>query len=313
MLLPDEAPKLRRGLALYRPQKWLAGIVVRFIRSAPFGSRILPHWKGDDRSSGPLSEILDQLKGDLNGLLLGNPLQEERRAILLIDTVSQGGLIVKLGTTPPAIAKIQREGDFIQECHKKGWMMPEIHHFWKEENWSAFAMNFHEAPARLSQSVLGRLFKSWAADGRVCALGEYAGWKDLRSVMVECQVDSMTLQELEELELRQTLRHGDFAPWNLLGSDDDEELTVIDWEFGEVDSIPGLDLVHYLIVPALLVDGLAPLDALEAARASLQNEPVFQELMMLWGWRERIDLLLKVYFYSMKGELEGFDELARAV
>ena len=313
MALPDDARNFRRGLALYRPQKWLAGMVVRLLRIAPFGSRILPHWKGDHLSSGPLSEILDHLEGDLNGLLLGNPLQESRRAILLTDTGSQGQLIVKLGTTPLAIAKIEREGDFIQACDKKGWMMPEIHYFWKEENWSAFAMTFHEAPAKLSRSVLGRLFRKWAADGRVCALADYAEWKDLRSVMVECQVDSMTLQEMEELELRQTLRHGDFAPWNLLGSGADEELTVIDWEFGEVDSIPGLDLVHYLIVPALLVDGLAPFAALESARASLQNERGLQELMMLWGWRDRIDLLLKVYCYSMKGELEGFDDLARMV
>jgi hypothetical protein len=313
MILPDESRKMRRGLALYRPQKWLAGMMVRVIGSAPFGSRMLPRWKGDHLSSGPVSEILGHLKGELDGLLLGNPLQDERRAILLTDTASRGRLIVKLGTTPPAIAKIRREGDFLKSHYNEGWMMPEIHHSWTEENWSAFAMTFQGAPAAPSQSGLCRLFKMWAADGRVCALGDFAGWKDLHSVMVECQVDTTTLQELQELELRQTLRHGDFAPWNLLGPGNGGELTVIDWEFGEVDSIPGLDLVHYLIIPAILVDGLAPLAALEAARASLQNEPGFQELMMLWGWRDRIDLLLKIYCYSMKGELEGFDELARAV
>ena len=46
----------------------------------------------------------------------------------------------------------------------------------------------------------------------------------------------------------------DFGPWNLLVTPD-SELAVLDWESGEVEGLPGLDLLYYLAYASFNVDG----------------------------------------------------------
>jgi hypothetical protein len=46
----------------------------------------------------------------------------------------------------------------------------------------------------------------------------------------------------------------DFGPWNLLVTSS-SELAVLDWESGEVEGLPGLDLLYYLAYASFNVDG----------------------------------------------------------
>jgi hypothetical protein len=45
----------------------------------------------------------------------------------------------------------------------------------------------------------------------------------------------------------------DFGPWNVLVGPDDA-LAVLDWESGEVDGLPGLDLLYFLAYTSFSVD-----------------------------------------------------------
>lgn len=57
---------------------------------------------------------------------------------------------------------------------------------------------------------------------------------------------------------RESLVHGDFAPWNArkVGT----RLVMIDWEYGVERGISGLDLLHHHANTRLLLDGIAPSD-----------------------------------------------------
>jgi len=47
------------------------------------------------------------------------------------------------------------------------------------------------------------------------------------------------------------IEHGDFAPWNLLQTENG--LCAIDWEDGRLEGFPGVDLVHYIIQTGALM------------------------------------------------------------
>jgi hypothetical protein len=313
LVLPDSPGGVRKGLRLYRPQRALAALMVRLVGAVPFGMRLLRRWQADLRAGGPVSEIVEKLEGSLAGVLLGNPKQEERRAILLIDTKGGTRKVVKVGTTPAAIEKIRREMSFLRENAWGARMIPQVESLYSGEDWAAFEMAFQDSPKVLSRSELCDLFRVWISDSVVRPLEEFEEWQDLRAVIVSHETGEGEVARWDTMKLRKSIRHGDFAPWNILGSEQGDQATVIDWEFGRVGSLPGLDLVHYLFIPAILVDGMTAIKALDFVRELLQSDPEFRQLLDEWGWHERVDLLLKTYFYAMKGELENFSEMARAV
>ncbi|MFC1772732.1 glycosyltransferase [Pseudomonadota bacterium] len=70
--------------------------------------------------------------------------------------------------------------------------------------------------------------------------------------------------------------HGDFAPWNVLRSDQNDSLFVIDWEYFDTETPALMDLFHYVYMPMRLVAGKAPLyvvnELIELAQSSCVSE-----------------------------------------
>src|SRR5262249_49195183 len=67
------------------------------------------------------------------------------------------------------------------------------------------------------------------------------------------QLRTLGLEKLFGYLLHPTIQHGDFAPWNIKISPQGI-WTVLDWERGELEGIPGWDWFHYIIQPAILVE-----------------------------------------------------------
>lgn len=313
LVLPDSPDQVRIGLGLYRPQKAIAAMMVRVIRLMPFGLRFLPRWQGELRKGGPAREVLDEMDGSLTAVLLGNPRQAERRAVFLIENEKGRHSVAKVGTSPAAVAKIRCEISFLEANAGLARMIPKIEAVSSGEGWLAFVIAYQNQRRDLSHAEICDLFRGWIAGGKASSLDDFEEWEDLKSLIESNEADGRGVNGWDQLQLKKSIRHGDFAPWNILGSERDGEAVVIDWEFGRVDSFPGLDLVHYLYIPAILVGGMEPLRALDYVREVLQDDAGFRELLKEWGWNEKVDLLLKTYFYSMRGELENFKEMARAV
>jgi thiamine kinase-like enzyme len=68
------------------------------------------------------------------------------------------------------------------------------------------------------------------------------------------------------------VRHGDFAPWNLLGGSDGK-LRAIDWEYGSPKGFPYLDLAHYILQVAALIYRWSPSKALHYTIHYLTDQP----------------------------------------
>jgi thiamine kinase-like enzyme len=61
------------------------------------------------------------------------------------------------------------------------------------------------------------------------------------------------------------------APWNMLRLDDGR-LVAIDWEYGRVDGLPGLDLAQFVLQVAMLIERSAPASGLLRAAALLERD-----------------------------------------
>lgn len=59
--------------------------------------------------------------------------------------------------------------------------------------------------------------------------------------------------------------HGDFAPWNLLAGDG--RVVAIDWEYGALDGMPGLDLAYWRLQADALLGRRKPAEARRRAAA----------------------------------------------
>jgi hypothetical protein len=71
------------------------------------------------------------------------------------------------------------------------------------------------------------------------------------------------------------LFHGDFAPWNIKVSDKGV-WTVLDWERGQTNGVPGWDWFHFVIQPAILVERL-PMPKLVEKVEKLLRSYLFRE------------------------------------
>ena len=79
-----------------------------------------------------------------------------------------------------------------------------------------------------------------------------------------------------------TIRHGDFARWNLLRTAD-ESLMVLDWEWGAARGMPGIDLIHYFAQDARLVRKLSPTAVVVSVLESLKH-PQCKAYLQRTGW-----------------------------
>lgn len=91
------------------------------------------------------------------------------------------------------------------------------------------------------------------------------------------------------LRLRPSLRHGDFAPWNLLPCPNGG-LKVVDWESGHREDVPGFDLVHYLLQEEFLVHRSA-FPAAQGRILQRMHAPLAAEYLTASGWGGVEDIL----------------------
>ena len=82
---------------------------------------------------------------------------------------------------------------------------------------------------------------------------------------------AMHLDVLSKRSWPLVVQHGDLAPWNMLRLDDGR-LVAIDWEYGRVDGLPGLDLAQFVLQVAMLIERSAPASGLLRAAALLERD-----------------------------------------
>lgn len=94
------------------------------------------------------------------------------------------------------------------------------------------------------------------------------------------------------------VQHGDLTPWNVL-RDADGALRAVDWEYGDLEGLPHLDLTHLLIQVSVLVYRWSPRKATEFAVACLAGGG-------LGGTEARAMVRLAAYDVHLKHREDGF-------
>ena len=268
--LPAEPAAFVRTLALYRPQKILARLWVRLIRTlhrAGLQGMPLKKWSWPGAKQRSLF---------CPGVLLGNPNHTVARAIFLL---KEKGLWVvgKFIPDPQHQDMLSREEDLLRVASRVGGHAPECLG-WKPCGQGGALWTRWLEPRTGNPALRDRIqiLQDWLLEKTPRPLTEYPAWKTTGPG------EKTPAHVGAALRLRPSLRHGDFAPWNLLKNPSGTWVAV-DWEEGCAEDAPGLDLVHDLLQEAFLIRrapfGKAAVNILKTLR-----QPLVAHYLSTCGW-----------------------------
>ena len=206
------------------------------------------------------------------GVLAGNPAHNTQRfIILLFDQEQHPVSIVKAGLTESAKLLIEKEQRFLSTVPPSATGIPKLRATFPGDRVKAFAMDFVDGGSPRSHDVhqIPAVLTSWISNSQI-ALSETPAWQQLESGSWLVPVYP-AVRQLRERNVRASIQHGDFAPWNIKALRKGS-WTVIDWERGTLSGIPGWDWFHYIIQTAILVEHKPAEEITKRIEALVQSE-----------------------------------------
>ncbi|MDA7901182.1 hypothetical protein N9B06_00545 [bacterium] len=292
LVFKNKSGELLKGLSLYQGQSLVARVALRMIKITAVFTRsfwFLPIYSPS--RDGVVKDLLSHRPGGVVSVLLGNPAHESRRAIIWVRQ-SQGDEIVwKVGISEEARGLIAKEAAVLASLAGGGLEIPKSLDFLQKEGYTALCIPF----------IRGNSC-SWEDRVQIATL--LSGWLEARSSPAPVELDlgrlSSKLGAVPSLFLTPAIQHGDFAAWNVLKTSSGE-LSVIDWEMGKKNGIPGWDLVHWLIQEARLVKKCSPAEVCQRVGEQLLD-PAFSEYLGQAGWGSATDWLLGSYLVHFEND-----------
>lgn len=163
-----------------------------------------------------------------------------------------------------------------------------------------------------SQEALASL-NSWFRDLPPRGISEFDEWPSIDRALNSFQEGNAIIDVLDSIKLRPAVRHGDFARWNLLRNPDGS-ISAIDWEWGHPEGMPGLDLVHYFLQDARLVNRLPGSQAIEAAAIQLRTAECSRHLADSgWPADPLLPIIASLAYKQGAGHQENTEILNAAV
>jgi hypothetical protein len=126
------------------------------------------------------------------------------------------------------------------------------------------------------------LLNSWIGTRPSQPVTEFPEWPAIESSLSGCEIGSAALKRLATESLRPVICHGDFARWNLMRRKNGS-LIVLDWEWGHDNGLPGVDLIHYFLQDARLVQRMRPASSIEQTLTELRSEAC-RSYLQKTGW-----------------------------
>ncbi|MES2995289.1 MAG: hypothetical protein V4733_00600 [Verrucomicrobiota bacterium] len=127
-----------------------------------------------------------------------------------------------------------------------------------------------------------QLLERWILPGEPMSATTFDEWKSIAAALSNFKGGDHALNHISERLLQPVVRHGDFARWNLLRQSDGS-LLALDWEWGGLNGMPGLDLVHFFLQEARLVKRQNPTAAIETTIRELDH-PACRDYLSRTGW-----------------------------
>ena len=152
------------------------------------------------------------------------------------------------------------------------------------------------------------LLAGWLLDEPLSLLEKFSEWAKIKEALSDRPHGAKLLEDLGAIEVNPAIRHGDFAPWNLIRNEEDEILA-LDWEWGVARGVPGFDLIHYLTQDMRLVQRLAPREIVAAVETTLKTEPYSTYLQQSgWGNSHR-ELFIAALAFSLGSNFQGSETI----
>jgi len=257
LFLPPGKREALSGLTLYPAQSTRARLAKKLLEIAlrvglrPGLERVQFEVAVEDTFAAFLRQSARTAAPPTFAVLAGNPRARGRRFVfLLLDAAGLPAAVVKAGASEAAQSLIEHEENFLRaNAGMPG--LPALRGGFESSRARAFALDFAagNSPRGSNLEAPGNLLTSWLARDREMRMRDLESWRLLMAS--EAFPMGTAMSALAETKFHPTLMHGDFAPWNVKVCAG--HWTVLDWERGQLEGVPGWDWFHFELQPALLV------------------------------------------------------------
>jgi glycosyltransferase involved in cell wall biosynthesis len=315
LYLPTGARASSRSVQIYAAQTLLARTAQTALRLALRSGLPLPLGRETVAlpAHSPLSNFFAQLTAGRDwpefAVLCGNPKSSGQRHIfVLLDADQQPSIVIKAGQSPRARQLVSLETRFLQSLPVNTAAVPPLRGSIDTAQVTAFATEFRRGdPPRSSDTAeMERILTAWIHPAVDIPLQEIPAWQRLQ-LTPHPFLQRMPGEHLRE-PIKPVLFHGDFAPWNMRSWEG--RWTVLDWERGETQGVPGWDWFHYLIQTSILVKKDSPQQTFKRLRELISSAP-FTRYAQATGLQDRAGLVLAGYLVHARNlhQTEGSEKI----
>jgi len=305
MAIPGRRDAAMRVLRLYQPQRPLArGIagILRWTAAAGLHGRLLPGM-AEPRETAAIQPSMPEVRSGSCGILLGNPSHLSPRAIASFET-EDGWQIAKITFGERGKSAIEQEAGVLTRLPAGYPGIPRVHGLHQGEDFHLLRMPYYVgrtiSPDESKAAV--SLLDAWVSNASRKPFAAYAESRVIAATLVAHPDGAGRMEQLLACRLAPCLRHGDYARWNLVATRN-EGLLALDWEWGCVDGMPGLDLVHLFAQDARLVRRLAPSGVVRAVLHALSAPECVRYLEKTgWGGNAKLPFLASLAYTTGKGQ-----------
>jgi glycosyltransferase involved in cell wall biosynthesis/PAS domain-containing protein len=311
--LPESDEGALRTLGLYQPQRRLARMKRRALQAiieTSLHSRILT--RGVPReNSAPPKWAFDYSPASV-GIMKGSSDHLIPRAIASYRS-SAGWEVAKLGLGVEARGMLRREATVLRAIGEKSSHAPVCLGLHERGEMTVMRTPYIEGVPHEAHDAAEALaiLSQWAGEEEPRPLCEFEEWEAVRSVLELSETGRRALPLIAGRMLSPGISHGDFTSWNILRRRDGS-LLVLDWEWGKLTGVPGLDLVHYFAQDLRLVHRLGSHAVIQGVLDELA-QPVAREILRKGGWHgSPLEPILVYAAYKQGGHHQKHPELLEA-
>lgn len=298
LLLPVGRGDAGQTLRLYQPQRALARLAGGCLRAAA--------WLGCHRFFPKLAPVADPDRACLDmdvrgcGLLLGDPTHRIPRAIAAYRRKNRWE-VAKIAIGPDGSPALGREAGILAELARRGIRqgVPECLGFSSDARGAVLRMNYigGKPVKRADTETALAILEGWAEERKPSPFPAFEEAASIHAGLTLCHAGDAMHALFDKLELSPGVAHGDFARWNML-RDRSGKLWLLDWEWGNLDGMPGLDLVHWISQDARLVRKLPAIEAVDFIEREL-SAPRCLDFLARAGWPRDVRLPM-IASYALK-------------
>ena len=283
--LAGDSEAAAKTLRLYQPQRSLARVSVRLLQiaiSLGLQKLVLPRIPIDAMGTALEPPFPEVIEGSC-GILIGSPEHRVRRTIASYQTPN-GWEVAKIAFGPESWDVIHGEASVLLSLPENTAGAPGMLALHRGPDISLMRMPYIEGEV-LHQGESAEaiaILNAWFSELPPKPMNEFPEWPLIQSALLDHPKAAAVTKHLSQKLLRPTVRHGDFARWNLLRTSEGK-IMVVDWEMGAASGMPGIDLVHFFAQDARLVNRLPAAEVVQSMFQSLQA-PECRAYLEKSGW-----------------------------